>query len=146
MEWRLLSFRRDLMIQLSNSTAQTLAPGQSLTFDSVLLKSGCAETHRVNSSIVTLRANCGIYEIHFTGNVSAPSASPVQLALQLDGETLPETTMNEEITTPGVGQNVAAATLIRTGCGCCGRVGVVNTGTTTLSVIANTSLFIKRVA
>ena len=134
------------MIQLSNSTTQTLAPGQSLTFDSVLLKSGCAETHRVNSSIVTLRANCGIYEIHFTGNVSAPSASPVQLALQLDGETLPETAMNEEITTPGVGQNVAAATLIRTGCGCCGRVGVVNTGTTTLSVIANTSLFIKRVA
>lgn len=134
------------MIQLSNSTAQTLAPGQSLTFDSVLLKSGCAETHRVNSSIVTLRANCGIYEIHFTGNVSAPSASPVQLALQLDGETLPETIMNEEITTPGVGQNVAAATLIRTGCGCCGRVAVVNTGTTTLSVIANTSFFIKRVA
>ena len=134
------------MIQLSNSTAQTLAPGQSLTFDSVLLKSGCAETPRANSSIVTLRATCGIYEIHFTGNVSAPSASPVQLALQLDGETLPETVMNEEITTPGVGQNVAAATLIRTGCGCCGRVGVVNTGTTTLSVIANTSLFIKRVA
>lgn len=134
------------MIQLSNSTTQTLAPGQSLTFDSVLLKSGCAETHRVNSGIVTLRANCGIYEIHFTGNVSAPSASPVQLALQLDGETLPETIMYEEITTPGVGQNVAAATLIRTGCGCCGRVGVVNTGTTTLSVIANASLFVKRVA
>ena len=134
------------MIQVSNSTAQTLSPGQSLTFDSVLLKSGCAETHRVNSGIVTLRSNCGIYEIHFTGNVSAPSASPIQLAIQLDGETLPETTMYEEITTPGVGQSVAAATLIRTGAGCCGRIGVVNTGTTTISVLANTSLFIKRIA
>ena len=134
------------MIQVSNSTAQTLSPGQSLTFDSVLLKSGCAETHRVNSGIVTLRSNCGIYEIHFTGNVSAPSASPVQLAIQLDGETLPETTMYEEITTPGVGQSVAAATLVRTGAGCCGRIGVVNTGTTTISVLANTSLFIKRIA
>ena len=134
------------MIQVSNSTAQTLSPGQSLTFDSVLLKSGCAETHRVNSGIVTLRSNCGIYEIHFTGNVSAPSASPIQLAIQLDGETLPETTMYEEITTPGVGQSVAAATLVRTGAGCCGRIGVVNTGTTTISVLANTSLFIKRIA
>lgn len=134
------------MIQVSNSTAQTLSPGQSLTFDSVLLKSGCAETHRVNSGIVTLRSNCGIYEIHFTGNVSAPSASPVQLAIQLDGETLPETAMYEEITTPGVGQSVAAATLVRTGAGCCGRIGVVNTGTTTISVLANTSLFVKRIA
>lgn len=134
------------MIQVSNSTAQTLSPGQSLTFDSALLKSGCAETHRVNSGIVTLRSNCGIYEVHFTGNVSAPSASPVQLAIQLDGETLPETTMYEEITTPGVGQSVAAATLVRTGAGCCGRIGVVNTGTTTISVLANTSLFIKRIA
>ena len=134
------------MIQVSNSTAQTLSPGQSLTFDSVLLKSGCAETHRVNSGIVTLRSNCGIYEVHFTGNVSAPSASPVQLAIQLDGETLPETTIYEEITTPGVGQSVAAATLVRTGAGCCGRIGVVNTGTTTISVLANTSLFIKRIA
>ena len=134
------------MIQVSNSTAQTLSPGQSLTFDSVLLKSGCAETHRVNSGIVTLRSNCGIYEVHFTGNVSAPSASPVQLAIQLDGETLPETTMYEEIATHGVGQSVAAATLVRTGCGCCGRVGIVNTGTTTVSVLANTSLFIKRIA
>ena len=134
------------MIQVSNSTAQTLSPGQSLTFDSVLLKSGCAETHRVNSGIVTLRSNCGVYEVHFTGNVSAPSASPIQLAIQLDGETLPETTMYEEITTPGVGQSVAAATLIRTGAGCCGRIGVVNTGTTTISVLANTSLFIKRIA
>ena len=78
--------------------------------------------------------------------VSAPSASPVQLAIQLDGETLPETAMYEEITTPGVGQSVAAATLVRTGAGCCGRIGVVNTGTTTISVLANTSLFVKRIA
>ena len=110
------------MIQLSNSTTQTLAPGQSLTFDSVLLKSGC------------------------TGNVSATAANPVQLAIQLDGETLPETTMYEEITTAGVGQNVAAATLIRTGCGCCGRVSIVNTGTTTVEVLPNVSFFVKRVA
>ena len=75
-----------------------------------------------------------------------PQFIPVQLAIHLDGETLPETTMYEEITTAGVGQNVAAATLIRTGCGCCGRVSIVNTGTTTVEVLPNVSFFVKRVA
>ena len=45
------------MIQVSNSTTQTLAPGQSLTFDSVLLKSGCAEAHRVNRLFVPIAAS-----------------------------------------------------------------------------------------
>ena len=134
------------MIQVSNTTAQTLAPGQSLTFDSVLLKSGCAESHRTNSSVVNLKSRCGIYEVHFTGNVSATAANPVQLAIRLDGETLPETVMYEEITTAGVGQNVAAATLIRTDCDCSGRVSVTNIGTTTVEVLPNVSFFIKRVA
>ena len=58
------------MIELSNTTAQTIAPGQSLTFDTVILKSGCAETHRTNSGIVTLRAKCAIYEVHFAANIS----------------------------------------------------------------------------
>jgi hypothetical protein len=54
--------------------------------------------------------------------------------------------MYEEVTTAGAGQNVAAATLIRTGCGCCGRVSIVNTGTTTVEVLPNVSFFVKRIA
>lgn len=134
------------MIELSNTTAQTLTPGQSLTFDVVLLKSGCAEAHRANSGIVTLRANGGTYEVHFAGNVSGTAAGLIQLSLELDGEPLAETTMISTVTTAADSNNVATATLIKTGCGCCGRVNVVNTGTTDVVVSPNTALFVKRVA
>lgn len=134
------------MIELSNTTAQTIAPGQPLTFDSVLLKGGISESHRPNSSIVTLKAKCSIYEIHFAANIAGTAAGPIQLSVALDGEPLAETTM---ITTPaaaGDATNVATATLIRTDCNCCGRVTVVNTGVSDVIVSPNPALFVKRVA
>ena len=134
------------MIELSNTSEQTLTPGQSLTFDTVILKTGCAEAHRTNSGIVTLRADCAIYEVHFAANVSGTAAGPVQLSIALDGEPLPETTMINTVGTAGNLDNVATATLIRTGCGCCGRVNVTNTGTSDVVVGANPALFVKRVA
>ena len=134
------------MIELSNTSAQTLSPGQALTFDSEVLRSGCAEAHRAGSGVVTLRASCAIYEVHFAANVSGTAAGPVQLSLELDGEPLPEATMVSTVTTAAEPNNVATATLIRTGCGCCGRVNVVNTGTSDVVVSAGAALFAKRVA
>lgn len=134
------------MIELSNTSEQTLTPGQSLTFDTVILKTGCAEAHRTNSGIVTLRADCAIYEVHFAANLSGTAAGPVQLSITLDGEPLPETTMINTVSTAGDLDNAATTTLIRTGCGCCGRVSVTNTGTSDVVVGANPALFVKRVA
>lgn len=134
------------MIELSNTAAQTIAPGQSLTFDTVLLKTGCAEAHRNNSGIVTLKADCAVYEIHFAANISATAAGTAQLAISLDGEPLVETTMINTITTAGDPDNAATATLVKTGCGCCGKISVINTGTTSVIVSANPALFVKRVA
>lgn len=134
------------MIELSNTAAQTIAPGQSLTFDTVLLKTGCAEAHRTNSGIVTLKADCAVYEIHFAANISATAEGTAQLAITLDGEPLVETTMINTISTAGDPDNAATATLVKTGCGCCGKISVTNTGTTSVIVSANPVLFVKRVA
>ena len=134
------------MIELSNTTAQTIFPGQSLTFDSVLLRSGCAEAHRTNSGIITLRAHCATYEIHFSANISGTAAGPVQLAITLDGEPLVETTMISTVTTVADANNVATATLVKTGCDCCGRISVTNAGTSDVVVSANPAFFVKRVA
>lgn len=135
------------MIELSNTTAQTINAGQSLTFDTVILKTNsCAEAHRTNSGIVTLRANCAIYEVHFAANISGTAAGPVQIAIALDGEPLVETTMISTVGVAGDLNNVATATLIKTGCGCCGKVTVVNNGTEPVIVGANPALFVKRVA
>lgn len=134
------------MIELSNTADQTIAPGQSLTFDTALLKTGCAEAHRTNSGIVTLKADCAVYEIHFAANISATAAGTAQLAISLDGEPLIETTMINTISTAGDPDNAATATLVKTGCGCCGKISVTNTGTTSVVVSANPALFVKRVA
>ena len=134
------------MIELSNTTAQTINAGQSLTFDTVVLKSGCAEAHRTNSGIVTLRMKCAIYEVHFAANISGTAAGPVQLAIALDGEPLAETTMITSVSTAGDLDNAATATLIRTDCGCCGKITVMNNGTEPVVVGANPSFFVKRVA
>lgn len=135
------------MIQLTTSAAQTLAPGQALTFDVTELRSGCAEAHRAGSSIVTLRANCGTYEVTFGGNVTASAASPVQLSIELDGEPLASGTMASEVTTANVANAVSRTVAIRPGCGgCCGRVTVVNTGTTAVIVSAGATILVRRVA
>lgn len=133
------------MIELSNTTAQTLAPGQALTFDTVILNTGCGECHRTNSGIVTLR-KIGIYEVHFSGNIASTGGGSIQLTIELDGEPLPETTMISTPTAAADANNVATATLVKTGCGCCGRLSVVNTGTTDVVVSANPAFYVKRVA
>ena len=133
------------MIELSNATAQTLSPGQSLTFDTVILSSGCGEHHRPGSGIVTLR-KIGIYEVHFSANIAGTTAGSVQLAIEFDGEPLSETTM---IATPPAAvdpMNVATSTLVKTFPGCCGRLTVVNTGTTSVVVSPNPAFYVKRVA
>ena len=61
-------------------------------------------------------------------------------------EPLPEATMISTVAAAADQNNVATATLIRTGCGCCGRVNVVNTGTSDVVVSAGSALFVKRVA
>ncbi|UNI72519.1 MAG: hypothetical protein [Chaetfec virus UA24_144] len=134
------------MIVLSSTVAQTLQPGQALTFNDVILHSGCGECHRGGSGSVKLRAN-GIYEAAFSANVSsATAATPVQLSLAIGGEPLPETTM---ISTPAAADafnNISTQTAIKNTCGDYDRVTVVNTGTAPVTVGANPVLFIKRLS
>lgn len=134
------------MIELSNTTAQVLPVGQSIIFDKVLLKTGCAECYRANTGSVKMRAN-GIYKASFAGNISGATAgTPVQLAFQLGGETMPETTM---VATPGAANasnNVATSTLIKNCCGDYDRVTVTNTGTTAVTVADNSAFIVRRLA
>lgn len=136
-----------MVIILSNTTAQTLAPGQAMTFDTKVLHTGCAECHRNNSGAVAFRANGAIYECKFTGNIGSTAAGDAQIALVVSGAPLPETTMISTIAAAGDVNNVSCDTAVKT---CCGigeeSVTVVNTGTTTVNVGANPCLFIKRVA
>ena len=134
------------MILLSNTTDQVLTAGQSITFDKVLLKTGCAECHRENTGSVKMRAN-GIYEASFAGNISGVVAgTPVQLSFQLGGATMPETTMVATPVAANASNNVATSTLIKNCCVDYDRITVTNTGTTDVTVAANSAFIIRRLA
>lgn len=127
------------MVVLSNTTEQTLQPGQTLVFDRLVAFSGCGECAR-RGGPVTLKRH-GTYEITFHGNVTgATAALPVELSISVGGAPLAETEM---IYTPAAANavgNMGTQTYVPT-CGCGGNnVTVTNTGENPIIVSPNTAL------
>lgn len=133
------------MIVLSNTTAQTLKPGQSLIFDNTVIRSGCAEYHSDHSSSVLI-LKPGMYEIHFTGNVAGiEDESTLRLGIRVGSNTLSETTMMKTVCHKEHYSNVAAATIVR--CDTKGKaIGVTNIGAVPIVIAPHSSIFVKRVA
>ena len=135
------------MIVLSNSNAQVLLPGQSATFNIVVLHTGCGECYRPNSGVVNLAGKNSIYEIEFGGNVGTTTAGDAaQLAISVDNSPLLETTMISTMAAVGDLNNVSRCTLLKTCCHSANSITVVNTGDTTVNLGANPLLKIKRYA
>lgn len=134
------------MIELTNTVAQVIQPGQAVTFDRVLVHTGCGECRRTGMPFVKLRTR-GTYEINFSGNISgAVAGTPVQLAIALGGVGLPETVMEY---TPSVANsfgNVSTGTFVRECCEGCDQITVINTGTVAVALSANMNLRIKRLS
>ena len=134
------------MIELSNTAAQTLSTGQSITFDSTLLKMGCGECHRTGSGSVRM-AGRGVYEVHFSGNITgATPATAVQLSIQVGDETIAATTMTAVPAAANDYTTVSSTILLSNCCMDYGRVKVVNTGSASVTVDANSLFWIRRVA
>lgn len=133
------------MVVLSNTTEQTLQPGQSLTFNRLAAHSGCAECAR-SGGPVGLRFGGSTYRIAFHGNVTgATAALPVELSISVEGAPLAETEM---IYTPAAANavgNVGTETYVNT-CGSGNNVTVTNTGENPIIVSPNTALTIIRTA
>lgn len=128
------------MIELSNSTAQTIPVGGTVTFDKVLLHSGCRECHNpMVPNSVKLRGK-GIYDIEFHGNITSVAAGNVlQLAVAVAESPLPQTAMNATPAAAGTLVNVSAGTYLRNCCCDLDRVSVRNTGTTPVVLAPNSS-------
>lgn len=135
------------MIILTNSSSLTLGPGQSATFDTVLLHTGCAECFRTGSGTVMLAARNAIYTIFAGGNIGATAVGNANLTVFLNSSPMTETSMNSATAAVGDTNSVSRETGVRT-C-CCGNVSEAvmlrNNGETTI-VLENPLLMIKRVA
>lgn len=134
------------MIVLSNSVAQTLAPGQSATFDIIVSHTGNAECFRQNSGAVRLRCRNAIYDVECGANIGATASGAAQIAVYFDGAPLLETTMISQTATAGELNNVNRKTSVNTCCCNGGAITVVNAGTTEITLGANPILYIRRVA
>lgn len=134
------------MIELTNSVAQTVAPGAAVTFDKVVLHSGCGECRDVRvPTSVKLTGKGGIYKVEFSGNIASPTAAtPVQLAIALGPVALPETVMVSTASAANAFNNVSTGTYIRNDCCDFDRITVVNTGTAPVLLSANMNLRIAR--
>ena len=134
------------MIELTNSVAQVVQPGQSVAFNTVVLHTGCGECYRRNTPSIKLRAN-GIYEVAFSGNITgATPTTPVQLAIALGGIALPETVMVSTSATANAFSNVATSTFVQNTCGDFDRVTVVNSGTEPVTISANMKFSVRRLS
>lgn len=133
------------MIVLSNSAAQTIAPGQTVLFDRKVLHTGCSECHRCGTGSVRLRGQ-GIYGVEFSGSVGGAANTQANLTIALGGDPLRETRRTATIEAATDVQTVAMSTRVRNCCGDYDRITVVNTGTTPVILQAGSSLVINRVA
>ena len=121
------------MIILTNDGSPILAPGQSLTFNLVILHTGCAECYRPGSGAVGLRRTGSIYDVDFKANIGATAPGEANLTLFLDSSPMNETAMVSETAAAGDLNNVACSTAIKTMC-MPSTLTVVNNGETTITV------------
>lgn len=141
------------MAEFTANALQTVAIGQNVLFTEtpVCCTRGFV-VHREGAGIVTLRGitnQCRArYKVSFGGNIAIPAGGTVgeiSLAITINGEVVPSTTM---IVTPAAVEeffNVFSAIYIDVPRGCCYTLAVENTSTQAIDV-QNANLIVERVA
>lgn len=133
------------MVLLSNMAAQTLQPGQAVTFDLLKMKNGNGECwNRQINKLVKLRGN-GVWKLSFAGNVTSDTAGAnTQMAIAVAGEPLVETAMNRTIPTAGTVENIATLTAYKVCCCDLNQVSVINTGAVPVTLAPNSAFLVER--
>lgn len=139
-------------MEIIADAVQTVNANQNVYFTNTVICGNCNIIHRTGSGLVTLRGltdQCRArYRITFTGNIAIPTGStvgPIQLAIAVNGETIPATAM---IVTPAAVENyfnVHGDTFIEVPRGCCASVSIKNTSTIAVNV-QNANLTVIRTA
>lgn len=134
------------MLVLTNTAAQTIEVGQTVTFNNVIFNSKCNKNEFFRLGTGSIQVVPGTYEVSFGANVSGATAdTPVQLNIEYNGSPLPETTM---ISTPSAADalnSVYRGTILQVPCVIgSGTFTVTNTGTTAITIGADPAFTIVR--
>lgn len=132
------------MLEVIRTSEQVLSPGQSVIFDTILLKAGCSECFRKNSSSINLSRRNAIYDISFNCNIGATAQGTGQIGITLNGSPLQETECITNTSAAGDLNNVSASTSLKTCCcGDLGSIALTNTGTVDLNIGQSPRLTVK---
>lgn len=133
------------MLELTNSSALTLAAGETAIFDTVRFRFGADTCTKAGTGSIKMRCNA-VYEVRFTGNIAtADAAGTAQLAIETGGVVDPAGTILSQTATAGAA-NAVERTLYEVNC--CGdysRVTVVNTGTVPVVIEPGAVLSVRKV-
>lgn len=140
-------------MELTSNALQTVTIGSDVLFTETAVRGCPAILHREGSGLVTLRGltnQCRArFKVSFGANIALPEGTtpiaPVSLALALNGEPIPTSSM---ISTPAADaefNNVYASIFVDVVSGCCVSLSVRNIGTTPVDV-QNANIIVERVA
>ena len=139
-------------MEIIANALQTVAANQNVYFTDTVVCGGPSVSHRDGSGLVTLRGNTcqcrARFKVSFGGNIAIPTGGtvgPISLAIAIDGEAAPATTMT--VTPAAVEQffNVFSAIFVDVPRGCCLTISVTNIGDEPIEV-QNANLIVERVA
>lgn len=144
------------MAEYTSNALQTVNAGQNILFTETPIPCNRGYViHREGSGILTLRGivnnynGCfARYKVSFGANMAIPTAGavePISLALAIDGEPIPTSSV---IITPAAVEdfwNVYASIFVTVPRGCCYTIAVENTSAQAIDV-QNVNLIVERVA
>ena len=139
-------------MEIIANALQTVGVNQNVLFTDTVVCGNCSMNHRDGSGLVSIKGNTNQcrarYRVSFGGNIAIATGGTVEaisLAIAIEGEAVPSTTM---IVTPAAVEeffNVFSAIFLDVPRECCMTVSVRNISTQAIEV-QNANLIIERVA
>ena len=139
-------------MEIIANAIQNVLANQNVYFTDTVACGNCSITHRAGSGLVTVRGltdQCRArYKVTFGANIAIPTGGtvePISMAIAIEGEAVPATTMT--VTPAAVGDfwNIFSAVFIDVPKGCCLTLSVRNINDQAIDV-QNANLIVERVA
>lgn len=139
-------------MEIIANAVQTVAANQNVYFTDSITSGTYSIQHRASSGLVMLVGNTNQcrarFKVTFGGNIGIPTGGtvgPIQLAIAIDGEAVPSTTMVVTPTAASTFTNIFSALFVDVPRGTTVTISVKNTGDEDIDV-EYANLIVERVA
>ena len=139
-------------MEITANAIQLVQPNQNVLFTETAVAGNSSIVHREGSGLVSMRGltqqNRARFRVSFGGNIAVPAEETVgsiSLAIAINGEAIPTTTMTVTPTAVDAYFNVFSAIFLDVPSGCCSQVSVKNISEIPVNV-QNANLIVERVA